>query len=169
MQNGASLLDAAHILTSDNMNQIKRRLEDIDKKREQMIAQQQQAEQQMAQQTNEIQQQQMAAEATMQQEELRIKEEDSIRKAETQIAVAEISAQNSGGVTEQPAIMPEEIEMERAKINIQSKKVEQDSIIKQKQLAETVRKNLKDEELKAQEIAIRKKIANKPVSKPAKR
>ena len=167
MQNGASLLDAAHILTSDNMNQIKRRLEDIDKKREQMIAQQQQAEQQMAQQTNEIQQQQMAAEATMQQEELRIKEEDSIRKAETQIAVAEISAQNSGGVTEQPAIMPEEIEMERAKINIQSKKVEQDSIIKQKQLAETVRKNLKDEELKAQEIAIRKKIANKPVSRPS--
>jgi hypothetical protein len=169
MQNGASLLDAAHILTSDNMNQIKRRLEDIDKKREQMIAQQQQAEQQMAQQTNEIQQQQMAAEATMQQEELRIKEEDSIRKAETQIAVAEIGAQNSGGVTEQPAIMPEEIEMERAKINIQSKKVEQDSIIKQKQLAETVRKNLKDEELKTQEIAIRRKIANKPTPRPTKK
>ena len=33
MQNGASLLDAAHILTSDNMNQIKKRLEDIDKKK----------------------------------------------------------------------------------------------------------------------------------------
>jgi hypothetical protein len=46
MQNGASLLDIAEIITMDNINMIKNRLEDIEQKR---MEQQQALEEQQAQ------------------------------------------------------------------------------------------------------------------------
>ena len=51
MQNGASLLDIAEIITLDNMSMIKNRLEEIEQKRMEQMQQQQQAEQQAQQQT----------------------------------------------------------------------------------------------------------------------
>ena len=50
MQNGASLLDIAEIITLDNMSMIKNRLEEIEQKRMEQMQQQQQAEQQAQQQ-----------------------------------------------------------------------------------------------------------------------
>jgi hypothetical protein len=167
MQNGASLLDAANILTADNMNVIKRRLEEIDKKRLQMIKQQQEAEAAVQQSITQSEQQRFAGEMTLKQEELRIKEEDSIRKAEVQLEVARIGSMAQEGGTEQPAIMPEEIEMEREKINLQREKIDKDYTLKSRQVEETIRKDKKAEEFKVQEIAIKKKVANKPTPRPA--
>jgi len=169
MQNGASLLDAANILTADNMNEIKRRLEEVDKKRDQMMQAQKEAEAQMQQALSQAEQQRFAADVTLRQDELRIKEEDSIRKAEVQLAIAEIGANAKAGETgsEGPSIMPEEIEMEREKLNLQRTKIEKDYSLKSKQIDETIRKDKKAEEFKVQEIAIKKKIANKPTPKPA--
>ena len=168
MQNGASLLDAANVLTADNMNVIKRKLEEVDKKRAAMIQQEQEAQAALQQATTDAEQQRFAADVTMKQEDLRVREEDSIRKAETQLAIAQIGAMSQeGGSVEQPAIMPEEIEMERAKLDLQRDKINKDYTLKSKQVEETIRKDKKAEEFKVQEIAIKKKVANKPTPKPA--
>lgn len=167
MQNGASLLDAAHILTSDNMNQIKKRLEDVDNKRDQMMAQQQQAQQQMQEQTSETQRQQMAMEATMRQEEIRIREEDSMRKAETAVEVAMITANSASGGTSAYGVEDNNFmdELEQKNIQLKENKQTADAQAKTRMLVEAERKNKKAEEFKAQEIAIKKKVASKPTSK----
>jgi hypothetical protein len=49
MQNGASLLEAAEVLTNDNFNILKQKLQDMQTRQEQAMQQQQQAEQEQAQ------------------------------------------------------------------------------------------------------------------------
>lgn len=106
MQNGASLLDIAEIITMDNINMIKDRLEDIEQKRMEQMQQQQQAEQ-------EAQQQLIAEQNRVKEEELMLKEaEMELEKykidtdAQTKITVAQLNAykglqdldQNNNGV-----------------------------------------------------------------------
>ena len=55
MQNGASLLEAAEILTNDNFNIIKQKLKDMQTRQEQMQQQQQEAEAQQQQQLQQMQ------------------------------------------------------------------------------------------------------------------
>lgn len=92
MQNGASLLDIAEIITMDNVSMIKQRLEEIEQKR---MEQQQQMEQAQA----EREQQAIQMQNEVKEEELMIKEaEMDLKKYEidqnnaTKIAVAELSA-----------------------------------------------------------------------------
>lgn len=92
MQNGASLLDIAEIITMDNINMIKDRLEDIEQKRIEQMQQQQQAEQ-------EAQQQLIAEQNRVKEEELMLKEaEMELEKykidtdAQTKITVAQLNA-----------------------------------------------------------------------------
>lgn len=92
MQNGASLLDIAEIITMDNVNMIKQRLEEIEQKR---MEQQQQMEQQQA----EREQQAIEMQNEVKEEELMIKEaEMDLKKYEidqnnaTKIAVAQLNA-----------------------------------------------------------------------------
>jgi hypothetical protein len=167
MQNGATLLDAAAILTADNMNVIKRQLEKVEKRREEAVAQEQQAAAQLQQQQTLVAQQQMATQATQFAEEIRVKEEDSIRKAETSLMIAQIGAQSTGGEETAPEVDQFQEELERDKLDIQTRKLERDYTLKNKQIEETIRKDKKAEEFKAQEIAIKRKIAAKPVPKPA--
>jgi len=162
MQNGATLLDAAYILTSDNMNQIKRKLEEIEKKRQEMEAQVQEQQNQIQQQAIQAQQQQIAAEATFKQEELRIKEDDSIRKSETELTIARMNLTQDAGET---AADPEKTSLERQKVQLQAEKINKDYDLKARQLSEVARKDRVAEDLKRQEIEIKKKVANKPVPK----
>ena len=92
MQNGASLLEAAEVLTNDNFNIIKQKLKEMQERQEQAMQQQQEAEREQAvqlqQMQNEQQQQQlMLEEAKMELERYRIDADN-----QTKIAVAEISA-----------------------------------------------------------------------------
>jgi hypothetical protein len=92
MQNGASLLDIAEIITMDNITMIKSKLEEIEQKRMEQMQQQQQAEQQaqqqMADEQNRIKEEElMLKEAEMDLEKYKIDTE-----AQTKITVAEISA-----------------------------------------------------------------------------
>lgn len=92
MQNGASLLEAAEVLTNDNFNIIKQKLQDMQTRQEQMQQQQQQAEterqQQIQQMQNEVREQElMLKEAEMDLERYKIDADN-----QTRIAVAEISA-----------------------------------------------------------------------------
>lgn len=92
MQNGASLLDIAEIITMDNINMIKNRLEDIEQKRmEQQQAleeQQAQREQQMIQMQNEVKEEElMIKEAEMDLEKYKIDTDNA-----TKITVAQLNA-----------------------------------------------------------------------------
>lgn len=92
MQNGASLLDIAEIITMDNINMIKNRLEDIEQKRmEQQQAleeQQAQREQQMIQMQNEVKEEElMIEEAKMDLEKYKIDSDNA-----TKITVAQLQA-----------------------------------------------------------------------------
>lgn len=122
MQNGATLLDVADIMTAENMNEIKMKLEDIEQKHNEAVQQQQEVEQQMAQE-----------EAKLKQEELRIKEEDSIRQAETDIQIALIKAEDTS--------IPEDNSLDVKKVDLQQQKQNEEIELKRKQLAETVRSN----------------------------
>lgn len=157
MSSGATLLEAAEIITGENMSQIKKRLMDIDKTKAEMVAQQQQ----MQQQASEMEMQ-------MRQEEMRIKEEDSIRKAETSLQVAIIQAHsNANGDTSE--IDEEGNSLEYQKLMLQSEKIREDARLKEEQIKEAARKNRKAEEQKDVELQIRRTVANKPAaSKPSK-
>ena len=92
MQNGASLLEAAEVLTNDNFNIIKQKLKEMQERQEQAMQQQQQAEQEQAVQLQQMQneareQELMLEEAKMELERYKIDADN-----QTKIAVAEISA-----------------------------------------------------------------------------
>ena len=92
MQNGASLLEAAEVLTTDNFNMLKQKLKDMQTRQEQMQQQQQQQEakqqQQLQQMQNEAKQQElMLQEAQMDLDRYKIDQDNA-----TKITVAEISA-----------------------------------------------------------------------------
>ena len=92
MQNGASLLEAAEILTNDNFNIIKQKLAAMQKRQEDLQQQQQEAEQaaqqQLQQMQNEAKQQElMLQEAQMDLDRYKIDQDNA-----TKITVAEISA-----------------------------------------------------------------------------
>lgn len=91
MQNGASLLEAAEILTNDNFNILKQKLKDMQTRQEQLQQQQQEAEAQQAQQLQQMQnemreQELMLTEAQMDLDRYKIDADN-----QTKIAVAEIS------------------------------------------------------------------------------
>jgi hypothetical protein len=147
MQNGATLLEAAEIISADNFTIIKKKLAEIDKKREEMMAAQQQAEQQQAQ-----------MEMQMETEKNRIEEEDSMRKAQTQIIVEQMKQVGQQG--------GEDNTMDFAKLEAQIQKQREDAELKRKGLTEDERKNKKAEAQRQQEIEIKRKVASKPA--PAK-
>jgi len=156
VQNGATLLEAAEVATGDNVLQMKRQLAEIDERKAKM-------EQDKAKQEQEIQMQLSQMAVAEKAEENRIKEEDSIRKAETSINVALIQAdsqdededgdENDNGIKDQIDLM---------KVKLQEEKQAIDAKQTDKKLNEEMRRNRKAEQQKEKEIAIKQKIANKP-------
>lgn len=129
MQNGASLLEAAEILTNDNFNILKQKLKDMQTRQEQQAQQAQQAqaeqEQQLQQMQNEAKQQElMLEEAKMDLERYKIDQDNA-----TRIAVAEISAYR--GTEEKDADengIPDPIEI--GKQALEQQKIDRDSYTK---------------------------------------
>jgi hypothetical protein len=152
MQNGATLMDAAEVLTGGNITDIKEKLKEVDAKKAQM---------EQAQRDHEAQISQMQVQSELEKaaEENRIKEEDSIRKAQTQIEVALIQAENQdGGTGFKESLDARKLQLDEEK---QSRELE----IKNKQADEAARKNRVDESLRREEISIKRKQANKPATK----
>ena len=118
MQNGASLLDMATILTENNVNSIKQKLSQIEENRAKQ-----------AQQMQAVEQQAIEEEKQLKQRELDIKEADSIRNAEVQLQVA--AMRESG----------EDDSLNNFKIQLQQDKQKADERLKAAQLKETERHN----------------------------
>lgn len=92
MQNGASLLEAAEVLTTDNFNLLKQKLKAMQKRQEEAAQQAQEAETQRAQQLQEMQNQAKEQELMLQEAQMDLTRYQIDQDNATKIAVAEISA-----------------------------------------------------------------------------
>ena len=92
MQNGASLLEAAEVLTNDNFNIIKQKLKEMQERQEQQMQQQQQAEQEQAVQLQQMQNEQREQELMLEEAKMELERYKIDADNQTKIAVAEISA-----------------------------------------------------------------------------
>ena len=158
MQNGASLLDIAEIITLDNMSMIKNRLEEIEQKRMEQMQQQQQAEQQAQQQMAEQQNQLKEKELMLKEAELdleKYKVDQDRYKAEqdnaTKITVAQINSYRSAENMDQDMNgIPDPIEI--GKQALEQQKINSDIATKQLEL------NNKRREIEQKREAENKKI-----------
>lgn len=91
MQNGASLLEAAEILTNDNFNIIKQKLQEMQKRQEDQIKQQQEAEQNTQMQLQQMQNEQREQELMLEEAKMDLERYKIDADNQTKIAVAEIS------------------------------------------------------------------------------
>lgn len=129
MQNGASLLEAAELLTSDNFNIIKQRLQDMQTRQEQLQQQQQEQEQQAQMQIQQMQNEAKQQELMLKEAELDLQRYKIDSDNQTKIAVAEISAYR--GTEDKDADdngIPDPIEI--AKDATQQRKIDQDAYLK---------------------------------------
>ena len=166
MQNGASLLDIAEIITLDNMSMIKNRLEEIEQKRMEQMQQQQQAEQQAQQQMAEQQNQLKEEELMLKEAELdleKYKVDQDRYKAEqdnaTKITVAQINSyrgaenmdQDMNGIPDPIEIGKQALEQQKINSNIATKQLELNNKrreIEQKREAENKKIQLEKDRMK---------------------
>lgn len=151
MQNGASLLDIAEIITMDNVTMIKNKLEEIEQKRMEQQQQMEQAqaerEQQLVQMQNEVKEEElMLKEAELDLEKYKIDTD-----ASTKITVAQINAYRSSENMDQDMNgIPDPIEI--GKQAIEQQKVNSDAASKQFELNN-----------KKREIEMKREIENKKI------
>ena len=166
MQNGASLLDIAEIITLDNMSMIKNRLEEIEQKRMEQMQQQQQAEQQAQQQMAEQQNQLKEEELMLKKAELdleKYKVDQDRYKAEqdnaTKITVAQINSyrgaenmdQDMNGIPDPIEIGKQALEQQKINSDIATKQLELNNKrreIEQKREAENKKIQLEKDRMK---------------------
>ena len=126
MQNGASLLEAAEILTNDNFNIIKQKLKDMQTRQEQMQQQQQEAEAQQQQQLQQMQNEAKQQELMLQEAQMDLQRYQIDQDNQTKIAVAQINAyrgtedmdQNDNGIPDVAELGKQALEQQ--KINQQA-------------------------------------------------
>lgn len=151
MQNGASLLDIAEIITMDNVTMIKNKLEEIEQKRMEQQQQMEQAqaerEQQLVQMQNEVKEEElMLKEAELDLEKYKIDVD-----ASTKITVAQINAyRGSENMDQDMNGIPDPIEI--GKQAIEQQKVNSDAASKQFELNN-----------KKREIEMKREIENKKI------
>lgn len=92
MQNGASLLDIAEIITMDNVNMIKNRLEEIEQKRMQQQQAMEEAQAQREQQAIQMQNEIKEEELMIKEAEMDLKKYEIDQNNQTKIVVAQLNA-----------------------------------------------------------------------------
>ena len=126
MQNGASLLEAAEILTNDNFNIIKQKLKDMQTRQEQMQQQQQEAEAQQQQQLQQMQNEAKQQELMLQEAQMDLQRYQIDQDNQTKIAVAQINAYRGTEELDQDQNgIPDPIEI--GKQAIEQQKINQDA------------------------------------------
>lgn len=159
MQNGASLLDIAEIITLDNMSMIKNRLEEIEQKRMEQMQQQQQAEQQVQQQIAEQQNQLKEEELMLKEAEMDLEKYKVDQDNATKITVAQLNAyrgaenmdQDMNGIIDVVEIGKQALEQQKINSDIATKQLELNNKrreIEQKREAENKKIQLEKDRMK---------------------
>lgn len=157
MQNGASLLDIAEIITLDNMSMIKNRLEEIEQKRMEQMQQQQMAEQQNQLKEEEL----MLKEAELDLEKYKV-DQDRYKAEQdnaTKITVAQINSyrgaenmdQDMNGIPDPIEIGKQALEQQKINSDIATKQLELNNKrreIEQKREAENKKIQLEKDRMK---------------------
>lgn len=132
MQNGASLLEAAEILTNDNFNIIKQKLKDMQTRQEQIQQQQQEAEAQQQQQLQQMQNESKQQELMLQEAQMDLQRYQIDQDNQTKIAVAQINAyrgteeldQDQNGIPDPVEIGKQAIEQQKINQEAYNKRYE---------------------------------------------
>lgn len=132
MQNGASLLEAAEILTNDNFNIIKQKLKDMQTRQEQVQQQQQEAEAQQQQQLQQMQNESKQQELMLQEAQMDLQRYQIDQDNQTKIAVAQINAyrgteeldQDQNGIPDPVEIGKQAIEQQKINQEAYNKRCE---------------------------------------------
>lgn len=132
MQNGASLLEAAEILTNDNFNIIKQKLKDMQTRQEQIQQQQQEAEAQQQQQLQQMQNESKQQELMLQEAQMDLQRYQIDQDNQTKIAVAQINAyrgtedvdQNDNGIPDVAELGKQALEQQKINQEAYNKRYE---------------------------------------------
>lgn len=132
MQNGASLLEAAEVLTNDNFNIIKQKLKDMQTRQEQIQQQQQEAEAQQQQQLQQMQNEAKQQELMLQEAQMDLQRYQIDQDNQTKIAVAQINAyrgtedmdQNDNGVPDVAELGKQALEQQKINQEAYNKRYE---------------------------------------------
>lgn len=132
MQNGASLLEAAEVLTNDNFNIIKQKLKDMQTRQEQMQQQQQEAEAQQQQQLQQMQNEAKQQELMLQEAQMDLQRYQIDQDNQTKIAVAQINAyrgtedmdQNDNGIPDVAELGKQALEQQKINQEAYNKRYE---------------------------------------------
>lgn len=152
MQNGASLLEAAEILTNDNFNIIKQKLKDMQTRQEQIQQQQQEAEAQQQQQLQQMQNESKQQELMLQEAQMDLQRYQIDQDNQTKIAVAQINAyrgteeldQDQNGIPDPVEIGKQAIEQQKINQEAYNKRYE----VKQKREIEDQKIQLEKDKMK---------------------
>lgn len=152
MQNGASLLEAAEILTNDNFNIIKQKLKDMQTRQEQVQQQQQEAEAQQQQQLQQMQNEAKQQELMLQEAQMDLQRYQIDQDNQTKIAVAQINAyrgtedmdQNDNGIPDVAELGKQALEQQKINQEAYNKRYE----VKQKREIEDQKIQLEKDKMK---------------------
>jgi hypothetical protein len=144
MQNGASLLEAAEVLTNENFNILKQKLKDMQTRQEQLQQQAQEAQAQQAQMLQQMQNEQREQELMLEEAKMDLERYKIDADNQTKIAVAEISTYrgteekdiNNNGVPD-----PEEM----YKVAMEQQKIRSGEFVKDRELK--YKKNIEDKKI----------------------
>ena len=132
MQNGASLLDIAEIITLDNVNMIKNRLEEIEQKRMQQQQAMEEAQAQREQQAIQMQNEIKEEELMIKEAEMDLKKYEIDQNNATKITVAQLNAyrgtenmdQDGNGIIDVNEIAKNALEQQKINSDAASKQLE---------------------------------------------
>ena len=155
MQNGASLLEAAEILTNDNFNIIKQKLQEMQKRQEDQIKQQQEAEQNTQMQLQQMQNEQREQELMLEEAKMDLERYKIDADNQTKIAVAEISTYRG---TEEKDVdnngIPDPEEM--YKIAMDQQKIRSGEFVKDREMK--YKKNIEDKKIELERDRMKHEI-----------
>lgn len=155
MQNGASLLDIAEIITMDNVNMIKNRLEEIEQKRMQQQQAMEEAQAQREQQAIQMQNEIKEEELMIKEAEMDLKKYEIDQNNQTKIVVAQLNAYR--GSENQDADMngiPDVVEI--GKQALEQQKINSDAAAKQLELNNKRRETEMKREIENKKIELEK-------------
>ena len=133
MQNGASLVEAAEIITSENVNAIKMKLQEIEDHKQQMIQQQQEAESKQQEMLQQMQNETKEQELSLKEAELELNRYKIDADNQTKIYVAELQSfkdaesqdANANGIPDPLEVGKQAIEQLKAAGDLNVKQLEQ--------------------------------------------
>ena len=155
MQNGASILDAAEIITLENVSEVKNKLKEIEIARQEMMAQQQQQDQENQERLIQMQNEVKEQEFMLEQSKLELDKYKTDQDNQTKIVVAQLNAYRGVRELDQDGDgTPDPIQI--ADQALAQQKLDQEILSKRMELANKSREEKSKQELERKKLDMEK-------------